>query len=509
MASPARRAAQLVMIRADARHWSDADYRSAIEALIDRGVGGVGVFIGGLEETAEMIEHLQRRAGRRLLIAADYEHGLPMRLDGGIAFPRAMALGRCSTSTTELVAGCIADEARAIGVHWNWAPVADINSNPLNPIVNTRSFGETPERVAEHAAAYVRGTQAHGVMACAKHVPGHGDTHVDSHRDLPTIELEPVVAAEREFAPFRRCIDEGVKSLMIGHIVVPFLDAQDPASLSAHVVNDLVRQQWGFQDLVTTDALDMGAITSRYTSSQAALKAIGAGCDVVLMPENPHEAIDAITQAIESGKLSDERLTESELRWERAREFAGLRTAQRPVTEKRPAVVIDQNAHALIALRAADEACHLVGNANLLPITTARHVAAFAIVDDHSVESATTWFQAIAQGADINIDFGYVDLSITDDECASLADGVAEADLVIFGVFGKAVAFRGELGQVTRLPHIIERLVGDRPSILVACGSPYGIEATLADTVLYTFSDTLPSIAASVLRLIGRAVPEN
>lgn len=509
MASPARRAAQLVMIRADARHWNDVDYRSTIEALIDRGVGGVGVFIGGLEETADMIEHLQRRAGRRLLIAADYEHGLPMRLDGGIAFPRAMALGRCSPSTTELVAGCIADEARAIGVHWNWAPVADINSNPNNPIVNTRSFGETPGRVADHAAAYVRGTQARGVMACAKHVPGHGDTHVDSHRDLPTIELEPAVAAEREFAPFRRCINEGVQSLMIGHIVVPFLDAQDPASLSAHVVSDLLRQQWGFQGLVTTDALDMGAITSRYTSGQAALKAVMAGCDVVLMPENPHEAIEALIRAIESGELSDERLNESEHRWDQAREFAGLRTALRPAPEVRPTVVIDQNAHALIALRAADEAIHIVGTTDLLPITTARHVAAFAIVDDHSIESATTWFQAIAQGADVNIDFGYVDLSITEEECASLAGGVAEADLLIFGVFGKAVAFRGELGHVSRLPYIIERLVGDRPSILVACGSPYGIEATLADTVLYTFSDTLPSIAASVLRLIGRSVPEN
>lgn len=420
-----------------------------------------------------------------------------------------MALGRCSPSTTELVAGCIADEARAIGVHWNWAPVADINSNPNNPIVNTRSFGETPGRVADHAAAYVRGTQARGVMACAKHVPGHGDTHVDSHRDLPTIELEPAVAAEREFAPFRRCINEGVKSLMIGHIIVPFLDAQDPASLSAHVVSNLVRQRWGFQGLVTTDALDMGAITSRYTSGQAALKAVMAGCDVVLMPENPHEAIEVLTRAIESGELSDGRLSESEHRWEQAREFAGLRTALRHAPEVRPTVVIDQNAHALIALRAADEAIHIVGTTDLLPIIKARHVAAFAIVDDHSVESATTWFQAIAQGADINIDFGYVDLSITDDECASLADGVAEADLVIFGVFGKAVAFRGELGHVSRLPYIIERLVGDRPSILVACGSPYGIEATLADTVLYTFSDTLPSIAASVLRLIGRSVPEN
>ncbi|MFN6135145.1 MAG: glycoside hydrolase family 3 protein [Bacteroidota bacterium] len=443
MASPARRAAQLVMIRADARQWSDADYRRNIERLIDRGVGGVGVFIGALEETADMIEQLQRRGGRRLLIAADYEHGLPMRLDGGIAFPRAMALGRCSVETTEQVASCIAEEARAIGVHWNWAPVADINSNPDNPIVNTRSFGETPEIVSLHAAAYVRGTQAQGLMACAKHVPGHGDTHVDSHRDLPTIELEPQAAEAREFAPFRRCAEEGVRSMMIGHIVAPFLDATHPASLSSSVVTGLVRGAWGYDGLVTTDALDMGAITSRYSSAQAAVMAVKAGCDVVLMPEN------------------------------------------------------------------ADEAIRIVGATDLLPITTARHVAAFAIVDDHSVEAATTWFQSIAQGAEVNIDFGYVDLSITPDECASLVEGIAEADLVIFGIFGKAVAFRGQLGQVGRLPDIVRTLSAGRPGVVVACGSPYGIGPEIADAVMYTFSDTLPSIAASVLRLIGRSVPQN
>ncbi len=509
MASPARRAAKLVMIRADARNWGDTDYRRNIERLVARGVGGIGVFLGGLEETAEMIEQLQQRAGRRLLIAADYEHGLPMRIDGGIAFPRAMALGRCSPHTTEEVAGMIAEEARAIGVHWNWAPVADINSNPNNPIVNTRSFGESPELVAEHAAAYVRGTQARGVLACVKHVPGHGDTHVDSHNDLPTIDLAPEVAHGREFAPFRQCAREGVKSMMIGHIIVPFLDPQLPASLSAAVVTELVRGQWGFDGLVTTDALDMGAITGRYASAEAALMAVHAGCDVVLMPEDPDAAIDALTHAIELGELTDERLAASERRWEEALAFAGLRTARQQQASRVPQRPVDQNAHALAALRAADEAISLVGNVALLPITNARHVAAFAIVDDNGVESATTWFQSIAQGAEVNVDFGYVDLSITPQECASIVEGIAEADLVIFGVFGKAVAFRGELGDVGRLPEIVRTLSAGRPSVVIACGSPYGIGSDIADAVMYTYSDTLPSIAASVLRLIARAVPQN
>jgi len=363
--------------------------------------------------------------------------------------------------------------------------------------------------VTEHARAYVRGTQSRGVMACAKHVPGHGDTHVDSHRDLPTIDLDPEVAREREFIPFRGCVDEGVRSVMIGHIVVPFLDPSAPASLSAKVVTDLVRGQWGFDGLVTTDALDMGSITSHYSSAEAALLAVEAGCDVVLMPENADEAIDALVAAIESGQISQARLSQSELRWNQARRFAGLRTADAPAAARAEQPPVDQNAHALVALQAADEALRVVGAAELLPIMQARHVAAFAIVDDHSVESATTWFQSIAQGADVNVDFGYVDLSITADECASLSEGITEADLVIFGVFGKAVAFRGELGATSRLPEIIAALKGDRKCIVVACGSPYGIEESLADVVIYTYSDTLPSIAASVLRLVGKAVPKN
>ncbi|MBP6510239.1 MAG: hypothetical protein KA339_06745, partial [Candidatus Kapabacteria bacterium] len=321
MASPERRAAGLFMIRADAAHWADHDYRERIYRLIDRGVGGVGVFLGGLEETASMIEDLQRRGGRRLIIAADYEHGLPMRLDGGIAFPRAMALGRTLPGITEHVAACIAIEASAIGVHWNWAPVADINSDPNNPIINTRSFGETAEVVAAHAAAYVRGTQSRGVMACAKHAPGHGDTRVDSHVAMPTIDVSVDVARLREFIPFRACIDAGVRSVMVAHIVVPFLDGTLPASLSHEVVTGLIRNEWGFTGLITTDAMDMKAIDDTWSSAEASLLAIKAGVDVVLMPSNPNAAIDAVLEAITTGAISEEQLSASEARWDDARAY--------------------------------------------------------------------------------------------------------------------------------------------------------------------------------------------
>ena len=179
-----QRLAALVMPRLDADQWSDPAYREAAFALIDRGVRAFGIFLGTLEETMTMLQELQRRAGNTLFFGADHEFGLPMRLrEGGIAFPRAMALGRTLPGITEHIAQAIAHEMRAAGLHWNWAPVADINSDPENPIVNTRAFGEDAETVSTHASAFVRGLQAGGVLACAKHVPGHGATRVDSHID--------------------------------------------------------------------------------------------------------------------------------------------------------------------------------------------------------------------------------------------------------------------------------------------------------------------------------------
>ncbi|MBC8125133.1 MAG: hypothetical protein H7X70_05315 [Candidatus Kapabacteria bacterium] len=435
---------------------------------------------------------------------------MPMRLSDGIAFPRAMALGKTIPGITELVATCIADEARALGVHWNWAPVADINSNPLNPIINTRSFGESAEVVSAHAAAYVRGTQSRYVMACAKHAPGHGDTQVDSHMSLPTINVSREVAQEREFAPFKSCIDAGVRSIMVAHILVPFLDSELPASLSRQIVTELIRESWNFTGLITTDAMDMKSISDGWSSGDAALRAIHAGVDVVLMPHKPHEAIDAIMSAIEAGAITDEQLAASEARLDEARAFVGVRSRlsdAKPLTRDR--IVVDQSAHAMIALKAADAAIRVEGKLDVLPITQFTQVAAFAVIDESETDIATTWFQSLARGTEIDVDFGFVDTTITDEDLRLLHEGIVDAQLVVFVLFGKAVAFKGELTNMTRIPQIIEQIAADKTVLIVACGSPYGIDVLPAHTRLYTYSDTLPSLAASVMRLIGRAVNEN
>jgi len=492
------------MVRLDANQWHLQSYRDEAYQLTDLGVAGFGVFLGQVDTTAEMIEQLQRRAGGKLLIAADYEYGLPMRLDGGVSYPRAMALGVCSEETTQNIAALIAHEASAIGVNWNWAPVADINSNPLNPIINTRSFGETPEVVARHVQAFIRGTQERGVLACAKHFPGHGDTNIDSHVDLPTIHLDQAVAMQRELVPFRAAVDAGVASMMVGHIVVPFLDPERPASLSSQAVQNLLRTTMGFQGLVCTDALDMHAISDRYPSGEAAVMAIEAGVDIALMPDHTHDAIDALAAAMESGRLSESLLASADQRLHTARlQIAG---GASDMGHRCTPVVVDQSTHALFALKAASQAVRIVGDDSTLPITQFKHVAALAAISEADMDTATTWFQGLTQAVEQNIDCGYIDGTMSDAELNDLADGLQDADVILLALFGRAVAYRGSLPGAERLPHIIDRLAGGRPVIVVACGSPYGVENITSTATLYTYSDTLPSVAASVMKLIGRVV---
>jgi len=504
MSAMHERAARHIMVRVDAKQWRSQAYRDAAYRLVEQGIGGIGVFIGELEATVSMIDELQRRAGGRLLVAADYEFGLPMRLEGGISYPRAMALGKCSPQTTHAIASLIALEAAAVGVHWNWAPVADINSDPRNPIINTRSFGETPEMVALHVQAFVRGLQERGILACAKHFPGHGDTHVDSHVDLPTIDVPEHLARLRELVPFRAAIEAGVASIMVGHIVVPFLDALRPASLSQAVITGLLREEMGFSGVVITDALDMHAIADRYPSGEAAIMAIEAGADIALMPDDSHEAIRALAAAIDTERISFQKLHEAEQRLELARSVVGV--ANRSATRPRTPVVIDQSPHALAALKAADESIHVLGDEHSLPITQYNHVAALAAVTDSDMDSATTWFQSLTQAVEMNIDCGFIDGTFSEPELADLHRGLAEADVLVLALFGRAVAYRGNLPGAEKLPDILSTLAGRRPVIVVACGSPYGIEALPATTTIYTYSDTLPSIAASVMKLIGRIV---
>lgn len=489
-----RRAAAFVIVRADAAHWGDAEYRDNIYRAIDLGVGGIGVFAGSLEQTSEMIAEVQKRSGNRLLIGADFEHGLAMRLEGGVAFPRAMALGKLDSSVTESIAGAIAKEARAVGVHWNWAPCADINNNRGNPIISIRSFGEDPKVVSDHAVAYVRGSQRNGIMACAKHAPGHGDTTVDSHLELPRIDADIETLATREFVPFKACIDAGVASVMMGHILLPHLDGDFPASLSSKIINGIVRTAWGFEGLITTDALDMRSITERFDAGTAAVTAITAGADCALMPLDPNMAVRALMMAVDDGIISEERISISEQR--RVEAMSGCQTIT--------SVPVSQAHHAQMALTAADAAIEYIGNANVLPLDRYTQIAALAFVDERDANTATTFFRYLAEATEVDVDLGYIDGMISERELSGLLEGVEHAECILFLFFGAAISYNGALPGIENIPSIIERLCGNKKRIIISCGSPYRISDLKSDLAINTFSDTIPSLAATVLRLIGR-----
>jgi beta-glucosidase-like glycosyl hydrolase/CubicO group peptidase (beta-lactamase class C family) len=303
---------------------TDAEaYRKMMHDVDDLHVGGfinitqiapLGIIKSQAYPTAVLTNQLQARSKLPLLIGADFERGSAMRLDEGTSFPTAMALAAGGNPADAYTMGKItALEARAVGIQWIYAPVSDVNNNPGNPIINTRSFGEDPQRVAEYVVEFVRGVEENGGLATAKHFPGHGDTAADSHIDLPVIRADKERLEHLELVPFRSAISAGVSSVMTGHLSIPALepDPNTPATLSKNVLTELLRDELHFQGLVVTDAMDMGGITTRFAPGEAAVRAVLAGADALLMPPVPDAAYEALQAAVESGRISHERLDAS------------------------------------------------------------------------------------------------------------------------------------------------------------------------------------------------------
>ena len=314
---------------------SDA-YRQLLHDVQDLHVGGfivithgspLGIVKSQAYPTAVLANQMQAKSKLPLLIGADFERGTAMRYDEGTSFPTAMAVAAAGNPKNAYTMGKItALEARATGVNWIYAPDSDVNNNPGNPIINTRSFGENPQCVAEFVAAFVKGVEDHGGLATAKHFPGHGDTSADSHIDLPVIPANRDRLEHLELVPFRAAISSGASSVMTGHLSVPALepDPNTPATLSPHILQGLLRKELGYQGLIVTDAMDMGGITVRFSPGEAAVRAFAAGADCLLMPPVPDAAFEALQAAVKSGRISKERLDESVRRILQAKARLGL-----------------------------------------------------------------------------------------------------------------------------------------------------------------------------------------
>ncbi len=311
-------------------------YAKIVHDVVDLHCGGfinvthitpMGIEKSQAYATAVLNNQLQSKAKLPLLIGADFERGTGMRLDDGTSFPTAMALAAADTPADAYTMGKItALEARAVGIQWIYAPVSDVNNNPGNPIINTRSFGEDPHKVAEFVSQFVRGVEENGGLATAKHFPGHGDTAADSHIDLPVIPANRERLESLELVPFRAAIAAGTGSIMTGHLAVPALepDINTPATLSHNILTGVLRDELHFQGLVVTDAMDMGGITVRYAPGEAAVRAVLAGADALLMPPVPDAAFEGLQNAVRSGLISIERLDASVRRILEAKAMLGI-----------------------------------------------------------------------------------------------------------------------------------------------------------------------------------------
>jgi len=291
----------------------DSAFLVAARWVDSLGVGGIIISVGAPMDVAAKLNDLQRRSRLPLLIGADLEYGAGMRLVGGTSFPAIMALGATGRpGDAYLVGRAAALEGRAVGIHVDFAPDADLNNNPLNPIINTRSFGEDPAQVSKLVAEFVRGVQENGMLATLKHFPGHGNTGVDSHIGLPVITAGYGQLDSLELIPFRAGIAAGAAVVMSAHIAIPAITGDDsPGTLSRAVLTGLLRDSLGFRGLVVTDALTMGAIVSKYGAGEATVRAFVAGSDLLLMPADPDSALTAMTAALQSGRISRARLDSS------------------------------------------------------------------------------------------------------------------------------------------------------------------------------------------------------
>ncbi|MFE3164793.1 glycoside hydrolase family 3 protein [Streptomyces sp. NPDC059224] len=358
---------------------------------LGEGLAAVGLFgrnIASPEQLAALTAQL--RAERDdVLVAVDEEGGDVTRLEvhTGSSFPGNHALGAVDeVELTREVALELGRRLAACGVNFNWAPSADVNSNPANPVIGVRSFGADPDLVARHAAAYVTGLQSAGVAACTKHFPGHGDTAVDSHLALPRIDAAGDVLHARELAPFRAAIAAGTRAVMSAHILVPALDPARPATLSRTILTDLLRGELGYEGLIVTDGMEMQAISATYGIEHGSVLAIAAGADAICVgggladEETVRRLRDALVAAVHSGELPEERLAEAA---DRVRSLARwTATTERAQPD---------SAAADIGLVAARRALDVTRVDPYPPLTTAPFVAVFTPVSNIAVGTETPW----------------------------------------------------------------------------------------------------------------------
>jgi beta-N-acetylhexosaminidase len=466
-------------------------------------------------EMAALLNRLQREADVPLLVTADFEGGVGYQVEGATRLPRAMTMGASrDAGLVSRAAELAAREGRSLGVHVNFYPVVDVNNNPRNPIINLRSFGEDPALVGEMARAYVRGTHAGGMLATAKHFPGHGDTAVDTHLDLPTIDQPRSRLDAVELPPFRAAIAEGVDAVMSSHIVLPALDPAPgvPATLSRPILTGLLREELGFDGLVFTDAMEMQAIRDHFPAGEAAARAVRAGADLVLVPPDPDAAFQGIRAAVERGDVPRDQLDRSVRRILRAKARLGL-FRHREVDLMAVPAELGGRARAATALEVASRGVTLVKDERSAVPVSLRPEARVLYLS--LVDSASGWREG-APARTLVAELrkrvpALTAVEISDRTPAAELDLVRalgrDAELVVVGTFVRVAAYAGRIDLGPAQTALLEDLAAaPRPMVTLVLGNPYlALLSPKLPAVLLTFDFGDAAEEAAVKALFGES----
>jgi len=462
------KAAQMIMVAETGwpRNPRSAAAVDLVEAVRDVGVGGVILMRSEEGTIPDLLNDLQREARIPLLVAMDMERSLSFRVQrGSVDLPYAMAFGATGDDEAARFLGEVtAREGRALGIHWAFAPVVDVNNNPDNPVINIRSFGEDPELVGRLAAAFIRGAHSGGLMTTAKHFPGHGDTAVDSHKGLPVIEGDRQRLETVEWPPFRAAIAAGVDSIMVGHMAVPALDPSGrPATLSPSLNAEILRGEMGFEGLIVTDAMDMGGVGSAWIG-EATVDAVRAGADVILMPPDLRIALQSLIRGVEEGLLDEERIDRSVRRILEAKARLGL-DEDRFVDEEAGARDVGRPEDVERALEIAEASITVVSNdGGVLPLAAEEHIRILQLVmpDDNGVG----WAEFGKRRIDVTT------MVLGDEVTEEEANEIVEEAGLFTHILVSTSYYREKISD--SLVQLLGRLVeADVPVIVVSFGDPY------------------------------------
>nr|WP_237718769.1 glycoside hydrolase family 3 protein [Alkalibacillus haloalkaliphilus] len=511
------------MLMPDFRHWDSEEVTEMlpeIEELVEEyHLGGVILFaenVQDTEQTARLVRDYQNAAEKfGLMMTIDQEGGIVTRLQSGTDFPGNMALG--ATRSEEIafdVGQAIGHEIGSLGINTNFAPVMDVNNNPDNPVIGVRSFGEDPDLVADLGIAYTEGLQSTGVAATAKHFPGHGDTDVDSHLGLPEVPHDRERLEEVELYPFQRAMESGMDMIMTAHVTFPQIDDTTviseatgeevmlPATLSYKVLTELIRDDMGYEGVITTDAMNMNAITDHFGPVDAAVRAVEAGSDIVLMPVGLEEVAEGLLDAIDSGDITEERIEASVERILTLKLERGIIKEENPesIEEKvaNALQVVGSDEHQQIEQEAAERSITLIKNDDVLPLTDD--------LDGEVVVVGNTFINdlgdAVSQHhADTTVIQSSGDLTETE------LEAIENAEVVIAGSYTFNVAGRAPDNPNMELINSLSD-VTDAPVIGVGIRNPYDIMAyPTVDAYLaqYGFNDA--SFEATAATIFGDNEP--